>query len=249
MIRRAVLILALIAGPAVSETLRIGASPTYPPYLSLGADGAREGMDAALLAEICARGGFDCQWVWTDVPDLIPALVAGEIDIVTGGIGNSSEREEIIDFTCPYHVTEDAFGTLWILDPDTDPQGERVAVTAGSLHEKAMVEAGREVIAAAGNAAAIDAVLSGAAEVYFGSAGVVEAHPEAGRMLYAGDHPIDSTGAALAVSEDRPELKNAINSILLDLSTDGTLAALQNRWLSVDQGDIIATCHGGDLLS
>ena len=240
-------ILALAALPAAAEDLRIGASPTYPPYLGQTADGTLYGIDAELATQICIRGGYSCRWVDTEVKDLIPALVSGEVDIVMGGIGYSVARDQVIDFSCPYHVTEDAFGSFYgidaLLNPTTDPGALKVSVTRQSLHDVAMTSGGYRVIRADGNAAAIELVLGGAADLYFGSAGVVEAHPEGPGLAFLGTFPIPSTGAAVAVSEDRPDLRDAIDAILAEVSAEGLIADMQRRWLDIDQGDVIAGCR------
>lgn len=232
-----------------AEQLRIGASPTYPPYFWQDSAGDLKGIDAELMNEICARGGFECTWVFLEVGDLIPQLQAGAVDIVTGGIGNSPARERVVDFTCPYHLTIAAKGTLWALDTDAKPETHRVAVTTGSLHEEAMRRKGFDVLSLPGNAEAVAAVLDGRAAIYFGSAGVVEAHPEGHQLAYLNDFPISAGGAALAVSEDRPELRDALDALLAGISSDGTLSNLQSEWLGIDQGDVIADCQTPEFLS
>ena len=240
-------LMSLAASAVSAEELRIGASPTYPPYLGQTEDGALYGIDAELAAEICARGGFACRWVDTDVKDLIPALLSEKVDIVMGGIGYSIARDQMIDFTCPYHITEDAFGSFYgldeTLDPAADPATLSVSVTRQTLHDVAMTTGGYVVVRTNGNAAAIETVLQGGADLYFGSAGVVGAHPRGAELVYLGTHPIPSTGAAIAVSEERPELRDAIDAILADLSAEGVIAEMQQRWLNIDQGDVIADCR------
>ena len=239
---KALALLILAALPAGAEPLRIGASPTYPPYLGLMSDGSRYGIDAELATQICTRGGFDCAWVDLSVPDLIPALMAGEIDIVLGGIGYSVSRDQLVDFTCPYHVTEEAFGTLFSREPDIDLGQARIAVTAQTLHEQAMVADGRRTLEFPGNAEAVSAVLAGAADAYFGSPDVVRGVPGGAALFDRGTFPIPTTGAAIAVSEDRPDLRVRIDAILAEVSADGTLGELQSAWLGENQGDVIALC-------
>ncbi len=239
---KALALLILAALPASADTLRIGASPTYPPYLGLMSDGSRYGIDAELATEICTRGGYDCAWIDTAVPDLIPALIAGEIDIVLGGIGYSVGRDALVDFTCPYHVTEEAFGTLFSRDPDTDLVAARIAVTAQTLHEQAMLADGRQALGFPGNTEAVLAVIDGDADAYFGSPDVVRATPGGTALHDRGTFPIPTTGAAIAVSEDRPDLRAEIDALLAEISAEGVLGQLQSAWLGENQGDVIALC-------
>lgn len=243
----AVAVAAVLAASAATggraEALRIGANPGYPPYLMRGADGQRTGLDAALLAEICRRGGFECRWVDLDVPALIPALFRGDIDVVTGGIGYSVARDRVVDFTCAYHVTDDAHGTLWSMDPSMSlDAGPVVAVTRDTLHHVAMARAGASLLLTEDNPAAVAAALTGAADIYFGSAAVVGAHPRGSELFELGSHPIPTTGAALAVAEGRPDLLGRLDDLLAAISADGTLGRLQADWLQIDQGDVVADC-------
>jgi polar amino acid transport system substrate-binding protein len=46
----------------------------------------------------------------------------------------------------------------------------------------------------------------------------------------------------LGVSEDAPSLLVALDSLLKDISKDGTLGNLHLKWLGDDLGDVIARC-------
>lgn len=238
--RSAALALALAAAPAAAEDLRIGVAPDYPPYLTRDGAGGYDGLDAELLAEVCARGGWDCRFAEYALADLLAALRAGEVDVVASGIGISAEREAFMDFTCPYYVAESFDGTFLGREAGLDPAAGEVAVAAQSLYDRAMRQAGYAVRPYPDEAAALAAVLAGEAPVFFGSNQV--AGELADRLVPLGSHPIATAGPALGVGEDADALRDRLDAILAELSAEGRLAALQRAWLSVDQGDVIADC-------
>jgi polar amino acid transport system substrate-binding protein len=230
----------LAAAPAAAEVLRIGVTPDYPPYLERDGTGGYHGLDAELLAEICARGGWDCRFADYTLADLLAALRAGEVDVIAGGIGISAEREAFMDFTCPYYIADTFEGTFLGLDAGLDPAAGPVAVAGQSLYDRAMRQAGHDVRAYPGEAEALAAVLAGEVPVFFGSSQVAGEGSE--RLAILGSHPIATAGPALGVGEEAEALRDRLDAVLADLSAEGRLAALQRAWLSVDQGDVIADC-------
>ena len=237
---RAALPLALMAAPPLgAETLRIGANPAYPPYLSTDAQGRWIGLDADLAREICERGNYQCQWVPLGFDEVLPALIAGEIDVVMGGIGYSTARDAMVDFTCPYFATDDPDAELYTVSPDTPLETLRVAVIVNSLQELVMQQAGFETVPFASQEAAVAALQTGQADGLFG---YLDAQT-ASNFVLRKSFPLPTTGAAIAVSEDRPDLLAALDGHLAAVSADGQLAVLQELWLGTNQGDIIATCQ------
>lgn len=250
MIRVALLMLAAQAGQsAQAEDLRIGASLDYPPYLWIGDDGTHTGLDAEILDRICAV--YTCEIVPTNVSDLIPRLRAGEIDAVIGGIGNLPSREAVVDFTCPYDPVSVDGGIF--VGPDDAPQPEEalISVTAGTAHALALADAGFKTVGYPDIASGLQAVQSGAADLYFGSPLPIDvAQSEIGTdFSFQGTHPLPLLGAAIAVAENNPVLLASLNEILAEMSESGDLQEAQDRWLGRSEPDTIALCNTQQLNS
>ena len=105
-------LLALTGGIASAEPLRIATGGHYPPYIYNPATDGAAGLDTDLMTEICQRGDFDCTWVDLPMSDIFQALARGDVDVVTGGFGYSTERDALVDFTCPYVGGEENNGRL-----------------------------------------------------------------------------------------------------------------------------------------
>lgn len=246
---RSFFLLMLAMTTAQAEVLRIGTAPNYPPYMSLDDNGQRVGLDASLLTEICIRGHYECEWSYMPLGELLPALTNNQIDVAAGGLGYSEARDRIIDFTCVYLITGDAVGTFYALN-EVDLKSSEVAVTAQSLHHQAAQKASYTTRLFKDEQTAIAAVLAGEVEVFFGAAHILEDIPRAEENLIAlGTQATASAGPAFAVAENNIRLLNALNQHLADISAEGRLAKMQQDWLDVNQGDIVAECLNNRLQS
>lgn len=102
------------AGPlndriAAGEPIRIGFANEVP-FAYPGPDGAPMGFVNAYTLALLERMGHDnIEVVVTDWGGLIPALNAGRIDIVTGGLNITAPRCESIAFSEPMLAAGDAF--------------------------------------------------------------------------------------------------------------------------------------------
>lgn len=238
-------VMALVA-PANADPLRIGVSADYPPFMSRDGAGGWVGIDADLLNEICTRGGFDCIYEQMDLNALLPALAREEIDLAASGIGTSFERDQLIDFTCPYALYDSYISYVWSLDPDTKIETTRIAVTKGSLHEKVLIRMGLKAVAFANDLDAIAAVQKGSVGAYFSGLDPSDGFRD---FVPVAELEVGRTGAAFAVAETTPELRASINAILAELSAEGIIGRAQERWLGFNQGDVYALCEESMVIS
>ena len=237
--RLAAIPLLLLAPMVQAESLRIGVTTDYPPYIVTYPDGTRVGFDADLADAICAMGGYDCTWVDLPFSGLFPALQAGRVDIVMGGIARTAERDEFVDFTCLYDVAEDNDAWLYTRDPTSPIEGIKVAVVGGSLYDLAAQDAGFATRPYPNQQSARDAIQSGAAGGLVDAPGLDSVETGLHFRLMV---PMQDAGAAIVVSEDRPALRDALNGHLATLSASGELGQMQLFWFEADQGDIVAEC-------
>jgi len=94
------------AAPATEEPLRVGTSGDYPPFSSIGADGARAGFDIEVAGALAERLGRRAEFVAFRWPELSARGRAGDFDIVASGVTIRPERALLGRFTRPYAVSE-----------------------------------------------------------------------------------------------------------------------------------------------
>ncbi|MBY4895171.1 transporter substrate-binding domain-containing protein [Rhodobacteraceae bacterium N5(2021)] len=243
--------LATLAAPANAQEVVIGTSSTYPPMIIHTGRAPVTGLEGDLLAELCTRAGWTCRWEFMPFDVIFPALEAGRIDIAANALGYSEERAARVHMTCPYRPLSPGgmHGTFFTRDPSHDPRSGPIAVLRGTLHHAALAEAGLDLRLFSEDDAAMDAVVSGALQAYFGPTPAVENYPNRAALIPAGEMPIRSGGTSIAVSPERPDLAAALDAQLIDLSHDGIITAITRQWLSDAVDDPIALCDTGPPLS
>ena len=80
-------------------TLRVGSQQTFPP-VEFREPGKSEvvGVSADLLAEVARRLGLRLEYIQGEYASLIPGVEADRFDIASGGISDTEEREQKLDF-------------------------------------------------------------------------------------------------------------------------------------------------------
>lgn len=99
----------LFGSAALSAPLKIGvAAEPYPPFASPDASGNWVGWEIDFLGAVCKQAALDCVITPTAWDGIIPALNAGQIDVIMASMSINEEREKAIDFTDKYYNTPTA---------------------------------------------------------------------------------------------------------------------------------------------
>ena len=89
--------------------IKVGTSADYPPFEFVDGSGNKTGFDVDLMTEIAKRMGVKLEWVDMPFDSLIAAVQEGKIDASIAAFNYSEERDQNIDFTEQYYLSEDAF--------------------------------------------------------------------------------------------------------------------------------------------
>ena len=143
----AIVIIAIIAGSVIwwyyalgpgRPVLVMGTSADFPPFEFVNEQGQIVGFDIDIAKYIANKYGY--RLVIKDIAfeGLIPALQAGEIDMIVAAMTITAEREQIVDFSIPYYNASQ--GILIMADaPDItkieDLYGKTIGVQAGTTGE------------------------------------------------------------------------------------------------------------------
>lgn len=85
-----------------AETYIVGIDANYPPWAWFQ-EGEYRGLEVDLIAAIAEHVGWDLEWVALPWDTAVPALKAGNLDLLAGGMFITCQRELVIDFTAPYY--------------------------------------------------------------------------------------------------------------------------------------------------
>ncbi len=91
--------------PQAERTIRLGTNPGFPPFGYTDGNNI-VGFDICLGQLIAREYGANIEVVGMIFRDLIPALTAGEIDLIAAAMTITEERKQTVDFSVPYFTTE-----------------------------------------------------------------------------------------------------------------------------------------------
>jgi polar amino acid transport system substrate-binding protein len=94
----------LMAGCVTTDdnVLVVGIDGEYPPYSYIDETGKAVGFDVESIQWIAEQKGFEVEIAPTAWDGIIPALLAGKIDMVYSGMSITPDRLEKVTFSNPY---------------------------------------------------------------------------------------------------------------------------------------------------
>lgn len=238
-----ILLLLCLSIPAQAvQTLRVGLSADYPPlhYRHQERIVGVEPDNAVSVGKILGR---DIKLVVLEFNELIPALVAGDIDVIMSGLSVTANRAEQVMFADPYL----RFGQMAIMHKDKIARfaqpwsiyrdGTRVGVEPGTTGE-AYAERDLEdaVISRFENAeAAFAALRVDKIDLYIHDA------PTSWQLANSSENddlislykPLTEEQLAWAVAPGQHDLLHDLNRALRMMRSSGTLSYILNRWIPV----------------
>lgn len=218
--------------------LIIGTSPDFPPFESLSADGKVEGIEIEIMELICKELGVSLEIKQMDFDSVLPGVQTGKFNVGVSGISVTPEREKNTLFTVPYCLAAQAI-VVTSDSPITckaDLTGKTVSVQTGTTAEEFCMDNGYTVKAFAANADAQTALTVGkvnawviddltAAEMV---AAYNEDHPDAPLVIL--DEAMTTEPYAFAFAKGNDDVVNKINEIMNKLLSDGTIAAIFEKY-------------------
>jgi cystine transport system substrate-binding protein len=221
--------------------LRIGCEGTYSPFCYQDEQGNLVGFDVDVAKAVAGKIGVKPEFTPSKWEGILAALNSDRFDAVFNQVTISDERKKAYEFSQPY-----TYSGLQILvrkdrvkdikSPD-DLAGKKVGVLLGTNHEqwlrdhtpKADIrtyedDASRNQDLLVGRIDAIlnDRLIVGSVEKIYG-----------GQILATGPMVSDTRQAA-AVKKGNKDLVAAIDKALADLTADGTMKTISEKWFSAD---------------
>ena len=241
-----------IGRPDLSDMprLRFLTSTDFPPFNFADQTGRLSGFHVDLIRAICAELNMTskCQIQALPYEDLEKALASGEGDAVIAGIAPTAKLRSDFAFTRPYmtlparFAVRDASG---LKDQDVASLfGKKVGVTAGTRHE-AMLKAFFPTVKATpfeSRAAGDEALRDARIDAIFGDGLQLSfwTHSKAANnccTLFAGPYFSPAylgEGLTIMVNKDNNDLTVALESALANVSRDGRLEDIYDRYFPYD---------------
>ena len=223
-------VLALTAGAAMADVVRMGTEGAYPPYNYIDDNGEVAGFERELGDELCARAGLTCEWVTNDWDSIIPNLVSGNYDTIIAGMSITAERDEVIDFTQDYYPPT---ASVYVAaSADVDLTGGVISAQTATIQAAYIAESGATLLEFATADETIAAVQNGEVDAVFADYDfllpVVEA--SGGALMFVGEDVALGGGVGMGLRESDSELRDKFNAAIDSMKADGTLNALLAKW-------------------
>jgi polar amino acid transport system substrate-binding protein len=224
-----------------SGVLRVGLSGSQPPLNMRNKAGELIGLEVDLVHALATSMGLEVQLVTMPFAALLPALEAGDIDLIVSGMTITAERNARVAFAGPYLVSGKSVlakkGTLRsaALAELDRPERRYVALQASTSERfaKSWLPQGT-LVTAADYDAAIQLVIDGEVDAlvadYPFCAFTALRRPEAGLETFTTSFTVEPLGIAAPPGD--PLFVNLLENYLQSLADTGTLTNLRARWLS-----------------
>ncbi len=220
---------------------KVAMEPTFPPFDTTNEETQElDGFDFDLMNAIAADQGFEVEWVNMGFDGLIPALQAGNIDIIASGMNASPERREVVDFSTTYYdsglVVAVKSGNKDIKSIDDLTKDMKVGAQIGTTGADLATELfndGKVAEAKIYNGldVAIMDLQNGTISALINDLPVTKSYMEAkpGTIEIVGD-VLNAEAYGFAVQKGNAELLDSINTGLQNMIDDGTFDELYAKW-------------------
>lgn len=226
--------LALTAGIAGAQTVRMGTEGAYAPFNFINDKGEVDGFEREVGDELCKRAELTCEWVTNDWDSIIPNLVSGNYDTIIAGMSITEERDKVIDFTQNYFPP--ASSSYVALSADADLKGGVISAQTSTIQAGYVAESGATLLEYPTPDETIAAVRNGEADAVFADKDylapiVAESN---GELMFVGEEIQLGGGVGMGLRESDTELKDKFNTAIQSMKDDGTLNTLIKKWFGDD---------------
>lgn len=216
--------------------LRVGMDLRYPPFETTNDNGDPEGISVDVALAFGVFLGREVEIVNTNFGALIPALNAGDVDIIIASMSITEERENAVDFTDPYFffkiisLVNKNFATANDLNEDSSKEDILAIDDAEYIGIISQVSTSipesydKSVTAAANLGTAIEEIAQGSADILLMSANPVvdgyKANPDDTMVIW---DAFVSSPIGMAVREGNTELLDQANAFIDTFEDEGGL--------------------------
>lgn len=222
---------------------KVAMEPTFPPFDTINEETQElDGFDVDLMNAIAEDQGFKLEWVNMGFDGLIPALQAGNIDIIASGMNASKERREMVDFSTTYYdsglVVAVKAGNTTIksvddLTPDMKAGGQ-IGTTGADLATE-LFDSGKikEAKIYNGLDVAVMDLQNGNIDALINDLPVTKAYMDAkpGTIEIVGD-VLNAESYGYAVQKGNKELLDKINKGMQNLKDSGKFDEIYAKWFN-----------------
>jgi polar amino acid transport system substrate-binding protein len=218
----------------------IGIQGDNPPWGYVNSAGKQEGIDAD-IGELFGRDlGVSVQFMPLEVANRIPALTSGRCDVLFATMAMFPDRAKAVQFSKPYVANQ-----IVLLAPksveiksNADMAKVTIAVARAAAQDTEVTKnapAGTNILRLDGDAASIQAAVSGQAQAIGGNIFYIRRLEEAKPGFFEQKLVFSNiyNGACTRLGER--ELNAYINTFIDKIKANGELKKITDKWMKADQ--------------
>ncbi|WNC13413.1 amino acid ABC transporter substrate-binding protein [Brevibacillus brevis] len=219
--------------------LLIGTEGTYAPFTFHDQSGKLTGYDVDVVTEVAKRIGVEPVFQETQWDAMFAGLDSKRFDVVANQVGIRPDRQEKYDFSKAYTVSTAVLVTH--KDNTTvkgfeDIKGLKAGQTLTSNLTDIAKKNGAEIVGVEGFNQAIDLLVSKRVDVTINDGlsllDFLKQKPDTPIKIVAKDPNVAENG--FMFRKGNPELVEAFNKALDDMTKDGTLKKISEKWFGAD---------------
>lgn len=234
--------------PAPSKLVKsgmftVGSDASYPPQEYIDPSGKPVGMDIDVADEIASRLGLQLNVVNFKFDNLIPALSAGQFDVIISAMTITDERKKVVNFV-PYFDAGQAVlvkkGNPQNIKTLDDLSGKTAVAEQGTTEEQTLKDL-NDKLSAAGkpkvniltyptDTDAVDQLRIGRADATLHDSPVAAYYATIFPDFQVAIPNFDSAPEGIAVAMNNQEMLTTIQKAVDAMKSDGTLDKIKAKW-------------------
>lgn len=244
-----------LAAICEAGTLVVSTDPKYAPQSSLDEQtGEYVGFDIDVATEIAKRLGVDVAWETPQWESITAGSWNGRWDLSVGSMTPTNDRQEVLHFSPPYYYTPAVVvvneENTDVTDLATDLDGKKIGVCSGCTYDQFLSKTleitgftfdfiidDAEVTGYQTDTTALDDLALGDGtrlDAVITSLTTAQGYIDAGKPVKIVGDPVFYEPLSAAIdkssSADPTSFEEAVDKIITDMHSDGTLSDLSKKW-------------------
>ena len=217
--------------------LIMSTNAAFPPYEMVADDGSYEGIDVEVAGAIAEKLGLELVVDDMDFDAALLAVQQNKSDIVMAGVTVTEDRQLVMNFSDSYATGVQVVIVKEGSDVTLDNLGEKMIGTqrgtTGNIYTTD--DYGDDHVTAYDNgASAVQALINGQVDCVVIDSAPAEAFVAANAGLTILDTEYVTESYAIGVNKDNTALLDAINQALAELTADGTVQSIVDKYISAE---------------
>jgi polar amino acid transport system substrate-binding protein len=220
--------------------MRVGMTLNQPPLNAKGKSGDLGGLEVDLSRMLALAFDVELEIVEKPFAELLPALKAGEVDMVMSGMGITPERALEVTFVGPYLLSgksvltkSEDYASIIGIDDLEDEEITLIALensTSQAYAKKHLPEA--KIVTTKDYNAAIALVLKDEANVMIADMPIclIAAQRYEKQGLQTLDQPLTIEPVGVVIGDSDPKFRNLLQNYLSAIQHNGILDLLKQKW-------------------